>query len=83
MLRLLFTEFDKLSLEFNVYKLYTIGDCYVVIGLINAHERDESLEARNTVSMGFSMIEIIKEIQKKNKAYADLNMRIGIHTVKF
>jgi hypothetical protein len=31
MLRNLFTEFDKLTVVHNVFKLYTIGDCYVVV----------------------------------------------------
>ena len=35
MLRKLFTEFDKMSLHYNIYKLYTIGDCYVALGLID------------------------------------------------
>jgi class 3 adenylate cyclase len=35
MLRNLFTEFDKICLDHNLYKLYTIGDCYVVMGLVD------------------------------------------------
>lgn len=35
MLRNLFTEFDKICLGQNVFKLYTIGDCYVVMGMID------------------------------------------------
>ena len=83
MLRELFTAFDKLALEFNVFKLYTIGDCYVVIGLVNSQNRDYMEEARNVLKMGFSMIETIKEINAKDPKYSELNMRIGIHTVYF
>lgn len=39
MLRRLFEEFDKKCLEHKVYKLYTIGDCYVVMGFTNATKR--------------------------------------------
>jgi class 3 adenylate cyclase len=39
MLRELFTSFDKKSLSKNVYKLYTIGDCYVVTGVFDANDR--------------------------------------------
>ncbi len=35
MLRKLFTEFDRACLEMNTYKLYTIGDCYVVLGVVD------------------------------------------------
>lgn len=83
MLRELFTAFDKLALEFNVFKLYTIGDCYVVIGLVNNKDRDHSEEAKNVLLMGFSMIDTIKEISSRDPKYSELNMRIGIHTVNF
>jgi len=75
----LFTEFDKLCLENSVYKLYTIGDCYVVLSLIDAEDRNIDREAMNVVNMGFQMIEIIKDVKKKN--FLDIDMRIGIHTV--
>ncbi|CAD8077107.1 unnamed protein product [Paramecium sonneborni] len=79
MLRNLFTEFDKLCLQFNVYKMYTIGDCYVVMGFQQASKRNPIQEAINTVKMGFSMIEIIMEVRKLID-FPLLNMRIGIHT---
>ena len=79
MLRDLFTEFDKLCLQNDVYKLYTIGDCYVALGLIDAQERNAEEEARNVIQFAFDMINSIKSVRKKNP---DLEMRIGIHTVK-
>ena len=39
MLKLLFTEFDKMCVKHDVYKVYTIGDCYVVMGFTNANKR--------------------------------------------
>lgn len=60
MLKKLFVEFDKSCLENEVFKLYTIGDCYVVIGFIDSRKRDPVIEARNVANMGFCMIEIIK-----------------------
>jgi len=80
MLKKLFTEFDKLCLKHKVFKLYTIGDCYVVIGFLNARSRNPLQEARNVVKMGFSMIESIKAIRELID-FTTLNMRIGIHTV--
>jgi len=81
MLRDLFTEFDKMCLNFNVYKVYTIGDCYVVSGLVDATViRDPVEEAANVLCMGFSMIEIIKKIRTRIN-FHELDMRIGIHTV--
>ena len=78
MLRDLFTEFDKLCLQNDVYKLYTIGDCYVALGLIDANERNVEEEARNVIQFAFDMINAIKSVRKKNP---ELEMRIGIHIV--
>lgn len=83
MLRDLFTEFDKMCLSYNLYKVYTIGDCYVVSGLFNPNEvRDPVEEAINVLCMGFSMIDIIKRVRNKLN-FHKLDMRIGIHTVIF
>jgi class 3 adenylate cyclase len=81
MLRNLFTEFDKSCLKYKVYKVYTIGDCYVVMGFTNALKRNPVEEAKNVVKMGLSMIEIIRNVRNIIN-FHDLDMRIGIHTVK-
>ena len=78
MLRDLFTEFDKLCLQNDVYKLYTIGDCYVALGLVDANERNFEEEARNVLQFAFGMINAIKSVRKKNP---ELEMRIGLHIV--
>jgi hypothetical protein len=59
MLKNLFVEFDRKCLEFNVYKLYTIGDCYVAIGMIDYYSRNPAMEAKNILDFAFSMVEII------------------------
>ena len=80
MLRGLFTEFDKLCKRNNVYKVYTIGDCYVALGFLDANDRDPDLETFNVLMMAFSMLEVIKEVRTKID-FVDLDMRIGIHRV--
>ena len=80
MLRSLFTEFDKCCLKFKVYKVYTIGDCYVVMGFTNAYKRNPVEEANNVVRMGLSMIQIIRTVRDLIN-FPELDMRIGIHTV--
>ena len=64
MLRDLFTEFDKLCINHGVYKLYTIGDCYVVLGLLDANARDPAKEARNVCNFAFDMIKTIRKVRK-------------------
>lgn len=80
MLRQLFTEFDKLCLNYKIYKLYTIGDCYVIMGVLDINYRDPILELFKVLMAGFDMINIIANVKKKIN-FSDLNMRIGIHTV--
>ena len=80
MLRNLFTEFDKMCMKHKVYKVYTIVDCYVVLGFIDADTRDPPNEAHNVVQMGLSMIEIIRKVRLEIN-FHELDMRIGIHTV--
>ncbi|CAK69401.1 unnamed protein product (macronuclear) [Paramecium tetraurelia] len=79
MLRNLFTEFDKQCLTQNTYKLYTIGDCYVALGIIDIRQRNPAQEAKNVVELGFGMIEIIRNV-RQIIGFDGLDMRIGIHT---
>ncbi len=80
MLKNLFTEFDKMCLKYKLFKLYTIGDCYVILSFTNAAKRKPVEEAKNMVKMGLAMIEIIREVRKIIN-FEKLDMRIGIHTV--
>ncbi|CAD8124090.1 unnamed protein product [Paramecium sonneborni] len=79
MLKNLFVEFDRKCYELNVYKLYTIGDCYVAIGMIDFNDRNPSQEAKNIVDLAFEMIRVI-EVVRKQIEFDGLDMRIGIHT---
>ena len=81
LLREVFTEFDKLCLKQKVYKLYTIGDCYVAISITEKDNRNIYEEAKNIVLFAFSMLEVIALVREKKEAYQNFNMRIGIHTV--
>lgn len=81
MLSKLFTKFDNLCEHNKVYKVHTIGDCYVVLGLLvenDDSDRDPVFECLNMIQMALSMINCIKEINKEENL--ELNMRIGLHT---
>lgn len=80
MLRSLFEEFDVLCTENNVYKLYTIGDCYVVLGFTNCYDRNPKKEAENVVNFAFEMIKMIEKVKREKPELSCLNMRIGVHT---
>ena len=84
----LFSKFDELCAQRKVYKVHTIGDCYVIMGYTGkiAKERRTPAvqieEAYKVVQVGLEMIEIIQEEREKtdNPALKNLDMRIGIHT---
>lgn len=73
-----------------MYKVQTIGDCYVVMGYtgrVNKYHRTEMTqveEAYRVVQVGFEMIDIIRNVRENSKdpLLKNLDMRIGIHTGK-
>lgn len=80
MLSALFTRFDKVCVQYSLYKVYTIGDCYVALSFFDASKRNPGQEAYNMVNMALSMIDIIREVRKEVN-FDGLDMRIGLHTV--
>jgi len=82
MLMELFKNFDNATKACHVYKVHTIGDCYVVMGFngkVSMNERNYYEEAKNVCKMAEEMITIIREVRKKVN-FEMLDMRIGIHT---
>jgi class 3 adenylate cyclase len=86
----LFTRFDKLCVENKVYKVHTIGDCYVIMGytghIHNSQRTDliKAEEANRVIQTAFEMIHIITDVRENsgNPDLKDLNMRIGVHSGK-
>ena len=87
MLLELFKRFDDACIVHDVYKVHTIGDCYVVLGFtgkVPMNERDPTDEALKVIDLGKDLIEIIKSVaNSKEVNFPGLGMRIGIHTVSF
>ena len=73
---------DNLCIKNNVYKVHTIGDCYVVSGYtgkVSNEKRDIYQEAINVIETGMDMLDIIKDVRDEMNI-VDLDMRVGIHT---
>ena len=82
MLSQLFTSFDKECNRLNLYKVYTIGDCYVVMSFQDKFNRiAPEKECTHVVELAFQMIEIIGLVRKEVD-FSGLHMRIGVHTGK-
>lgn len=80
MLSDLFNRFDIECEKLGLYKLYTIGDCYVVMSFTDRLKRRRPHEeAKSMIELSIKMIEIINDVREKMGI--NLNMRIGIHTV--
>ena len=68
----------------NVYKVHTIGDCYVVLSFSNSGDevettvRDPVKECSNMIQMALDMVKSIKKTNRDKGT--SLNMRIGMHT---
>jgi class 3 adenylate cyclase len=78
MLSELFTRFDKQCVKYDIYKVHTIGDCYVAMGYRGEIKRNPAKEAQNMAHFAISLIDIIEEVNKQ--CGCCLNMRIGMHT---
>jgi len=70
----LFSEFDRAVDKANVYKVETIGDCYMCAA---GHDGDEA-HAERMVDMAKRMIDAVSAFKSSH----DIKMRIGIHTGK-
>ena len=76
MLSDLFTKFDTSSIENGVYKVHTIGDCYVVLG-VTGEDRNPVGECLNVINFAKEMIKHIQTVNQEQQL--ELNMRIGVH----
>lgn len=78
MLSEMFKNFDNLCLVHNVYKVHTIGDCYVAMSYISNRNRDPGQECLNVINFAIAMKQSIEDTNDKYSM--GISMRIGIHT---
>ena len=71
----IFTEFDKIALEYKLEKIKTIGDCYMLAGGIPVTDQDHT---ERVAKAALKMLSVFKEIQANWDIEVDI--RIGIHT---
>lgn len=69
-----YASFDKVCTRLGLYKVHTIGDCYVAMSATNNNDmRDPGEECKRMLSLAQAMVE---ELQDQTEG---LNMRIGLH----
>ena len=70
----LFTDFDRLAMQYGLEKIKTIGDCYMVAGGL-LETRSDHVAA--VADMGLAILECVR--QANLPLEEDLKIRIGMH----
>src|SRR5205807_10245010 len=73
-LNLLFTEFDRLAVQFGLEKIKTIGDAYMVAGGLLETRGDH---AAAVADMGLAMLDSVRDVSRRVEE--SLQVRIGMH----
>ena len=75
----LYSKFDQIIQSFDVYKIETIGDAYMVVS--GLPERTDQ-HAGNIASLSLELLTEVKNFKITHRANDPLKLRIGIHTGK-
>ena len=78
LLNQLYMQFDDIILKYDVYKVATIGDAYIVVS--GLPERNGDRHAGEIASMALEMIDSIEDFEIPHVPGSFLKMRVGLHT---